>query len=608
MCGIVGLIDASGKYSKSEVVSVMADRMITRGPDGYGEYVESPVAMAMRRLSIIDLAHGWQPFFSNDSHVVAFQNGEIYNFQQLQRQLEQKGYHFKSHSDTEVLAHGFAEWGIDGLLKRIDGMYALAILDKRAKTLYLARDRFGEKPLFYSYSKGKFAYGSNLQSVAMLPWISSEVESKAVDYYLALHYVPGEMTFFKSIKCVLPGGYLEVPLDDPQPLPFRYYRPELGQTVCPSDDELSHLIEQSVESRLIADVPVGIFLSGGLDSAIVAAIAAKKQPEILTFSMGFESKDHDESSAAALVAKTIGSRHHSFLFKEDSFINLLPKVAAALDEPVGDQAMLPLYWLCQEARKHVKVVLAGEGADEVFGGYSYYRPFLARESGGQQHADGRHLWELNRLIYNANRTTPSGFPLVAENAVRRRLIGHDDHPVSPWEDDLLGWLDTANCPLQRATAGDLTTWLPDDLLVKFDRMAMAHSLEGRAPYLHPAIVKAGLFLPHQQRMDQSVSKIALRRIAAKWLPQEILDKPKQGFVLPMRKWLQQWFESHGSVEQYFDTRKVDFLDMDETIKLVKEDIAAGVHRERLLFALVLLIEWFTRQQEAMKGLPITPRS
>lgn len=597
MCGIAGLIDASGKYSKSDVVRRMAEVMINRGPDGYGEFIESPVAMAMRRLSVIDLEHGWQPFFSDGNRVVAFQNGEIYNFRELQKTLKQKGYFFRSHSDTEVLAHGFTEWGIRGLLERIDGMYALSILDKKANTLYLARDRFGEKPLFYTCTPGGFAYASHLKSLTLLPWVSGEIEPKAVDYYLALHYVPGEMTFFKSIRRVLPGEYLALRISDPQPKVFRYYRPPLGKTRNPGDEELAGLIEDSVESRLIADVPVGIFLSGGLDSSVIAAIAARTHPEISTFSMGFESEKHDESAAAELVAKAIGSTHHNFRFSEDSFIHLLPRVAAALDEPVGDQAMLPLYWLCQEARKHVKVVLAGEGADEVFAGYSYYDRFLQNTT-WQERIAGWMRWKkrrkegLDHLIHNDDLITPSGFPLLTDAATRKRLTGQDHHLETPWEAELLRWLDQANDPLQRATAAELTTWLPDDLLVKFDRMAMAHSLEGRAPYLQPDIVRTGLFLPRPQRMNPSVSKVALRRIAARWLPQEILDKPKQGFVLPMQKWLRQWFEMHGPIKEFLDAYNMDFLDRGETVRLIRRDVEKGVTNERFLFALVLLLEWY----------------
>lgn len=607
MCGIVGLIDKSGEYSKSEVISRMADVMIKRGPDGYGEFVESPIAMAMRRLSVIDLEHGWQPFFSRNGQVVAFQNGEIYNFQELRRILVRHGYHFKSRSDTEVLAHGFAQWGIEGLLQRIDGMFAFAILDKREKTLFLARDRFGEKPLFYSAAEGKFTFSSNLRALIMLPWIKDEVEPKALDYYLALHYIPGEMTVFKSIKRVLPGEYLKIPLDRLSPEKVRYFRPDIRDTAQISDDALADLIEKCVESRLIADVPVGIFLSGGVDSSLIAAIAAKKQPHIFTFSMGFEGKDHDESPDAGRVAKTIGSTHYRFLFDGDNFARLLPEVAAALDEPVGDQAMLPLYWLCQEARKHVKVVLAGEGADEVFAGYSYYKMFLQATSWREKFAGWlkeRHRAPKGKpFLCETFLTTPSGFPLLSDYATRRRLIGHDSYSDSNWEGELAAWLDLAEDPLRRATTADLTTWLSDDLLVKFDRMAMAHSLEGRAPYLHPAIVNAGLLLPQKHRMDNVASKIALRRIAARWLPREIVDKPKQGFVLPMRKWLKRWFDLHGCVTDYFASREVGFLNMNETINLVQRDVNMGISNERLIFALVLLFEWnmeYKRFAQTMK--------
>lgn len=606
MCGIVGLIDTVAGGVPSELLFAMRDLMVKRGPDGEGHYIDGPIGMAMRRLSIIDLEQGWQPFFSNNRQVVAFQNGEIYNFRELRQQLLHKGYDFKSHSDTEVLAHGYAEWGMGGLLERVDGMFAIAILDRAANTLFLARDRFGEKPLFYAATPGRFTYASDLRSLACLPWIDCSVDPKSLDYYLALHYVPGEKTFFKSIKRLLPGEGLAVSLANLEIRTFQYYRPQLGRTAPVSDNDLADLIEQAVESRLIADVPVGIFLSGGLDSSIVAAIAAKKQPNILTFSMGFESKAHDESSAAALVAKTIGSRHHSFIFNEDSFIKLLPEVASALDEPVGDQAMLPLYWLCQEASKHVKVVLAGEGADEVFAGYFYYKQFLQAANWRAKVASwlkmgGSTVGSCRDLLNSDPLVTPSGFPLLTDAATRRRLIGRDDYAVSSWEGANLWWLDRANDPLQRATASDLSTWLPDDLLVKFDRMAMAHSLEGRAPYLHPAVVQAGLFLPQNQRMSSSASKIALRRIAGKWLPQEILDRPKQGFVLPMRKWLQQWFEMNGPVEEFLNSYNIDFLDMKETVKLIKADVEKGVSNERFLFALVLLFEWYKGHDSFMRN-------
>src|ERR1044072_7294570 len=278
MCGISGLIATVEGRVPEGLLATLRDSMILRGPDGEGHYFDGPVAMAMRRLSIIDLEGGWQPLCSREGQFVAFQNGEIYNYRELRHQLEGRGCNFLSHSDTEVLAHGFAEFGIDGLLERIDGMYAIAILDRASRELHIARDRFGEKPLLYACSKGLFAYSSSLLALASLEWVSVELDGEAMDRYLALHYVPGDQTIFKSIKRVLPGERLVIPLDDPAPRRNRYYTPELGNQKKIADDDLAELVEEAVESRLVADVPVGIFLSGGLDISVIAAIAASKQP------------------------------------------------------------------------------------------------------------------------------------------------------------------------------------------------------------------------------------------------------------------------------------------------------------------------------------------
>lgn len=597
MCGIVGLIDTISGSVSPRFLEAMRDVMIARGPDGEGQYIEGAIGMAMRRLSIIDIEGGGQPFLSRGCEVVAFQNGEIYNYRELEKRLEARGYQFISQSDTEVLAHGFAEWGADGLLQQLDGMYAIAILDRATRELHLARDRFGEKPLFYCSSKGRFAYSSNLLALAALDWVSDEIDTQSLNRYLALHYVPGDATIFKAIKRVLPGERLAVSLDDPAPRRHRYYALTLGAEKTISDGDLAAMIEEAVESRLVADVPVGIFLSGGLDSSILAAVAAKKHPGVATFSMGFQSASHDESRYAQMVADQIGSEHHHFRFDEESFRSLLPQVAAALDEPVGDQAQVPLFWLCQEARRHVKVALSGEGADEVFAGYSYYRNQTSdfdwrnrlRAKFGRVPQAGR--WAQS-LIDNPDPVTPSGFPLLTDIAMRRHLAGMNHSPIDRWEEDLLSRLNHSSCGLQRAAATDIATWLVDDLLVKLDRMSMAHSLEGRVPYLAPAVVENGVSLPSLQKMDGEISKVALRRVARRWLPEEILERPKQGFVLPMRRWLAQWFAEHGAVGEYFLARAVPGLDMDEVARLTEEDLSLGVRRERLLFALLVLVEWY----------------
>lgn len=597
MCGIYGLIGYPDTHAE-RVLDVIGAYMFPRGPHGEGRHLEPGIAMGMRRLSIIDLEHGRQPLKARDGQVVCFQNGEIYNHRELRRELQAVGAHFMTASDTEVLAHGYAHWGLDGLLARIDGMYALAILDRDRRELILARDRFGEKPLFFTRIGAVFAYSSDLLTLAALPGQDQSLDPLALERYLALHFTPGRRTIFSAVERVLPGELLRVRLDEPAVIERRrYFVQALGPSRAISDEALAECVEQAVTSRLVADVPVGVFLSGGLDSSIVAAVAARAQPAIDTFSMGFGSARHDESPFARAVAEHIGSRHHHFEFRGDDFIELLPQVARALDEPVGDQALLPLYRLCREAAGHVSVVLAGEGADEIFAGYGYYQPFAPDPglSGTLRRLLSRRTRrpDPERLIRNPHPATPSGFPLLTDMAGRRALLEPEfrDQALDDWESQLLAWLETARDPLQRATAADLATWLPDDLLVKFDRMSMAHSLEGRAPFLAPALVDAALHLPARRRLTGAESKVALRRVARRWLPPAILKRRKQGFVLPMRRWLVDWFDRHGSTAAYLEARELPGLCASALATRLDDERRRGFPNERLVFALVLLLEW-----------------
>ena len=601
MCGIFGIIGLDSDKSK-RIIQVMAQAVVNRGPDGDGFFFAEGVALGMRRLSIIDLVHGWQPLYSRNKKVVAFQNGEIYNHLSLRCELEKRGYDFLTRSDTEVLAHGFDAWGMAGLLKRVDGMYAVAILDLDQRMLFVGRDRFGEKPLFYCQAAGWFAYSSDLLTLAALPGVDADLEVKGLEQYLALHFVPGIRTIVKGILRVGPGEWISVPLDHVDRVHReRYFRQPLGPIGRISDERLAELVQQAVQSRLIADVKVGVFLSGGLDSSLVAAIAAKQSPGLATFSIGFGSLEHDESGYAKQVADFIGSDHHHYLFDSERFVNLLPKVAAALDEPVGDQATLPLYWLCHEASQQIKVALSGEGADEVFAGYDYYRNFSTRPSLRMylRFLLKRQIKapELVRLINNSSPNSPSGFPLLTDFAGRAALLEEPaNDALDDWEESFITWLDSATNPLQRASAADLETWLPDDLLIKFDRMAMAHSLEGRAPYLTPTLVDAALHLPDEERMTNAKSKVALRRIARQWLPPNILARRKQGFVLPMKRWITEWFALHGGVAAYLANHPIPGLNASRVASLIEEDLSAGVQRERLLFALLLLFEWYSAAQ------------
>lgn len=593
MCGIAGFVSAE---LNAQALHHLLDSMAARGPDGMGVHHDGTVHMGMRRLAVIDLAHGDQPLHGADGQVVAFQNGEIYNYRTLRRELEAAGYRFVTDSDTEVLAHGFCHWSIDGLLTRLDGMFAIAIHDRMRGELHLARDRFGEKPLFFAAGDTGFGYASTMLAVAALPWVTGEHDPLALDRYLALHHVPGDRCFLRGVEQLLPGERLVVRLSDLSVRRERYYRPALRRTAAVNDHTLVDALERAVRSRLVADVPVGVFLSGGLDSSLVAAIAARYKPRIDTFSMGFGNPSVDESAYAATLAQAAGTTHHAFTFDTDSFLTLVPEVAAALDVPLGDQALLPVYWLSREARQHVTVVLTGEGADEIFGGYSYYAPFAAQMAPGWwQRLWGRPasapLAPVPSLLDGATLTTPSGFPLLTSATTRHYLTGLVAPHSDAWEAGLRDWLASAADPLQRAMAADVATWLPDDLLVKLDRMTMAHGLEGRAPFLAPELVEMGLNLPVQERRQGDMSKRALRRVARHYLPAALLDRPKQGFVLPMEPWLRQWFAGRGGPSSYFAAGSCAGLQPTAAAHLVSIELGGDCPNVRLLFALVMLVEW-----------------
>jgi asparagine synthase (glutamine-hydrolysing) len=596
MCGIVGYVSADP--NDAGLLGPLVASMVHRGPDGAGAHHSPPVHIGMRRLSIIDPNGGWQPLTSRSGRVVVFQNGEIYNYRELRSQLTQCGYRLRTQSDTEVIAHGYDAWGLDGLLRKLDGMFAIAIHDLDRNVLCLARDRFGEKPLFFSRSGARFGFGSTLLSVAAMPWVTDAVDPLALHRYLALHFVPGERTILRDVRQLLPGESLTLELGSMRTWTCRYYQIPIAQPRSVRSDELASALEEAVTSRLVADVPVGVFLSGGLDSSTVAAIAAKQHPGIATFSMGFDDRQVDESQHAAAVARVIGSEHHSFVFDQTHFPTLLAEVAEKLDTPIGDQALLPVFWLSREARKHVTVALSGEGADEIFAGYSYYRRFAHHNI-----AQGVPWWRsifassslrmrpATALVCEREAMTLSGFPILTNAEERLRLAGPLRNLPDAWEEEFLKRVSRAGDPLQRATAADIGSWLSADLLVKFDRMSMAHSLEGRAPFLSPRLAEYGLSLPPSQRMGVQ-SKVALRRLARKYLPSELLDRPKQGFVLPMTRWLADWFRDCGGPGAYFSSRSIPGLDRTALTEITEADLAIGVRRERLLFAIVVLHEWW----------------
>lgn len=588
MCGIVGLIDRRIKRIPLHVAYELAESMKERGPDGFGRFDDDYISLAGRRLAIVDKKNGDQPMKNADGSIIVFQNGEIYNYRELRQELKRRGYIFRTESDTEIVVHGYEEWGVDGLLKKIDGMFALSIYDTKKRILTIARDKFGEKPLFFAHSNTFFAYSSTTTALTMLPQITADLDEQSLSYYLALHYIPGESTIFKNINRILPGEYVAVTIDFLDIKHDFYYDVPINEKEMKiNQEEIASLIEKSVESRIQTDEGAGVFLSGGLDSSIVASIAAKKKPRLHTFSIGFDIDKVDESKYAQYVARHIGSYHHEVNFSEDDFIELLPLVAQTLDEPIGDQALLPLYKLAGEAKKFVTVVLSGEGADEIFGGYEYYKKHIGREGNGMQWP---FFFKRNLKGLLDATATPSGFPLVADIKERNCLYQKIYRP-SKFDKNTTEKISRIKNNMRRAQITDMATWLPYDLLPKFDKMTMCHGIEGRAPFLHSTLVALGLQLQTDEKISCEDTKILLKKIARQWLPQEITNRKKQGFILPLASWLPHWFQRNGGIKNYLALAHISAIDTTLLCQTLQEQMNQNTLNERFAFAIILLIEW-----------------
>jgi asparagine synthase (glutamine-hydrolysing) len=609
MCGVAGLILGEGLDPAREL-DRMLDSMHARGPDGEGRFCENGIGLGMRRLAILDPAHGQQPFSSTDGEIVAFVNGEIYNHRELRRELEGHGVRFETNCDSEVLPHAFRIWGPELFPSRLDGMFGIAILDRGHDKLHLYRDRYGEKPIFYNERNNEFRFASQLSTLAVEPDFDFGIDPTSLRQYLALHYVPGSRTMVQDIRKLLPGHRLTVDLSKGRPLEIRSWtdseeRPSVPRNYAAATREVRRLLSDSVTSRMESDVPLGVFLSGGLDSSAVAAIAQQHSPGVETFSMGFEDSDLDESPHAKAVATALGTRHRHFEFGLEACLSVFDDTISALDEPVGDPACLPVYLLSREARRHVKVVLTGEGADEIFGGYAYYpaqaplKPKVERVlelfRRNKRAANSLPLPESN-LFFRSDNMTPSGFPMLTSIVERDAMVPAAKTDEDDWSEDVVSRLGATGCEFERAQVADVLSWLPDDLLTKLDRMTMAASIEGRAPYLEPRLARLALSLPAEWKRTNDRRKRILRDAVAPWLPLEIVDRRKQGFVLPMQRWLV------GPLrERLLDGLQgglVDGLDLDVVRQIAFEDLRRGASRSRFLYGLLAYREWVVTLREA----------
>jgi asparagine synthase (glutamine-hydrolysing) len=525
MCGILGI---AGRPPASALDAV--ELLRHRGPDGEGRYLGDSVGLAMRRLAIIDLATGDQPVANEAGDVVGVLNGELYNYRELRAELVSKGHVFRGEGDVEIVPHLYEEHG-DAFVERLRGMFALALWDARRGRLLLARDRFGIKPLYLAELEGALAFASELRPLLALGASAAEDED-ALAGYAALGWVSGEATGVRGVRRLLPGRLLV--REDGASRERRYWEPGPA-----AEASLAETLGDAVRLHLRSDVPLAVLLSGGLDSSLIAALAARELDEPLrTFSVGFADAEYDEREPARAVAAAIGSRHAE-LVVETRVADDLPAIAASLEQPLADGAAIPLWYLCRAVAGEVKVALAGDGGDEVFGGYSRY----AWDVRAARLGPARRLAGLvGRLPHGSGR----------KDVVRRaaKLLEHAGKPEaeryaawfgspgrSAWFERLFAEAPAGLSPLGRLQYVDLGAMLADDLMLKADKLSMAHSLELRVPFLDHEVVRAGLFLPDREKVRGVRTKVAIRRLVAERLPAEIARRPKQGFDVPLDRWL-----------------------------------------------------------------------
>ena len=557
MCGIVGIVAAPGGPLPDQAVAHAMNAVIThRGPDDEGVFRDEQAMIGMRRLSIIDLAGGHQPVHNEDGTVQAVLNGEIYNFRELRDELEARGHRFYTKSDTEVIVHGYEEWG-EGCFARLNGMFGIALWDIARKTLLLARDRFGEKPLFYSDDGRRLLFASELKSLLQVPGFRPPIAPEAVRAYVCFGYVPTPGSIFQGVRKLPPGHFLR--FTDGRATVHRYYTLALGPkhrlSEADAEAELARLLDQAVESRLVSDVPFGAFLSGGLDSSVVVALMSRHlQQPVRTFSIGFREDAYNELSDARRVADHLHTEHHELVVEPDATA-LLQDLVWYLDEPFADSSSVPTYLVAKLARQHVKMVLTGDAGDEAFAGYDRYLRFLRLEQLGPfkpaaataaalagKFAPSPYGYRLERIAERLREPFPasylSGVALTRAD-VAGELLGDAVRSGSTEHYATLagaGGIPDDLDALDRCVAIDFASYLPDDILVKLDRMAMATSLEGRAPFLDHRLIDFAVKLPTDLRVRANRGKHLLRRAAARWLPPPVLQKKKQGFAIPLGQW------------------------------------------------------------------------
>jgi asparagine synthase (glutamine-hydrolysing) len=625
MCGIAGMVRGRDRAADGELLRRMCDAIRHRGPDEDGFYLNGRVGLGMRRLAIIDLAHGQQPMHNERRTAWIVFNGEIYNYKELRARLEELGHEFYTNCDTEAVVHAYEQYGED-CPKHLRGMFAFAIWDEDKEELFLARDRVGKKPILYAHVGDELVFASEFSALLLHPAIAREIAPEAIHYYLSFMCVPAPLTAYRQIKKLEPGCSLTFTRDARVRL-RRYWQPDFTQKVKLSEEEAGEraieLLREAVRVRLMSEVPLGAFLSGGIDSSTVVALMAEaSSAPVKTFSIGFEEQDFSELHHARRIAKHVGADHHEFIVRPDA-LEVLPLLVEHYGEPYADSSAIPTYYVARETRRHVTVALNGDGGDECFAGYERYAamrlaeryrwlPGLLREHVIKQAVGLLPSSELRRSrVRDVKRfLNAASMPTVERYArwvsvldrtakedlyapeFRARLNGHDAAT-----DFLAPWLAGAHGAeiVDAALLTDTMTYLPNDLLVKVDIATMAVSLEARSPFLDHHVIEFAASLPARYKLRGLTTKYLLKRVLRKLLPAENLDRRKMGFGVPITHWLRGQLAPFLRETLLSERSQRRGLFKPECVAhLVDEHTGARADHAHQLWTLLMLELWFQR--------------
>jgi asparagine synthase (glutamine-hydrolysing) len=624
MCGITGFIYNNGRAVEREVLERMNCAIVHRGPDEDGFYVKENIGLAMRRLSIIDLAGGQQPVHNEDGTKWIVYNGEIYNFQVLRDDLEKRGHKFYTHSDTETLIHLYDEFGID-CLDHLRGMFAFAIWDEKERSLFLARDRVGKKPLLYSHKpNGDLIFGSEFSALLQHPSIGRDVDNEAIDNYLSYLCVPAPLTAYKEIRKLEPGHWLRWKNGEIETR--RYWQPNFSKKIKISEEEAieetTRLLRESTKLRLISEVPLGAFLSGGVDSStVVALMAQESSTPVKTFSIGFEEQDFSELKYARRVAEHVGAEYHEFIVRPNA-LEILPTLVEHYGEPYADSSAIPTYYVSRETRRHVTVALNGDGGDESFAGYERHAAMRLAEA----------YHRVPKFIRKTFVETPVG--LIPTSELKRsrardakRFLRAANLPkteryfrwMSTFDRDaksnlytaefkaavqnsnpsaiMDSWFANANGSgiVDATLLNDIMTYLPNDLLVKVDIASMANSLEARSPFLDHKVIEFAASLPESLKMRRIETKSLLKKVAARLVPREVVYRRKMGFGVPVGKWFRGEMKSFVSDILLSDKALNRGIIRPEVLRRYVSEHTSGERDHQFqLWTLFMLELWFQR--------------